>query len=188
MGLDMYLEAENYVGGWEHVPPEERRLYGEILDLAGLRALACKDSPSVDVTVKVAYWRKANAIHAWFVEHVQDGKDECQRSYVTRDQLAELVKLCQAVLDSVETVEGNVSNGTTYHPDGRVVRETRPGLVVAQKGIAAKQLPTKSGFFFGCTDYDEDYLADLRDTIKQLTPLLDPGLHGRFTFYYRASW
>jgi hypothetical protein len=28
----------------------------------------------------VGYWRKANAIHRWFVEHVQDGNDDLARS------------------------------------------------------------------------------------------------------------
>ena len=189
MGLDMYLEAEKYVGGWEHfTDAAERGLYATLLELSGLSDLACRETPSVEITVKVAYWRKANAIHAWFVEHVQDGKDECQRSYVTREQLAELVALCQSVLDSVETVEGEVSTGRTHYPDGRIEHHNRPGLVVAQKGIAAKALPTQSGCFFGCTDYDEGYLADLRDTVRQLTPLLDPELHKEFSFYYRASW
>jgi hypothetical protein len=29
---------------------------------------------------EVAYWRKFNALHRWFVTHLQDGVDDCQRS------------------------------------------------------------------------------------------------------------
>jgi hypothetical protein len=53
---------------------------------------------SLEIGVTVAYWRKANAIHAWFVEHCQDGRDECQESYVDRDQLQELLDLCEKAL------------------------------------------------------------------------------------------
>ena len=188
MGLDMYLEAEKYFGGWNHCDAKEKARYRQLLKIAGLGAVACKESPSVEINVTVAYWRKANAIHNWFVEHCQDGKDECQRTYVTHEKLAELVDLCQKALDSVETIEGDVSTGTTYYPDGRIEHHSRPGTVVAQKGIAAALLPTRGGFFFGVTDYDEGYLADLRDTIEQLTPLLDKNFHKEYSVYYRASW
>lgn len=47
---------------------------------------------------EVGYWRKANAIHKWFVDNVQSGVDECQRGYVSREQLKELRDTCAAVL------------------------------------------------------------------------------------------
>jgi len=46
----------------------------------------------------LAYWRKANAIHKWFVDNVQGGLDDCKESQVSRGQLKELVKLCKQVL------------------------------------------------------------------------------------------
>ncbi len=52
--------------------------------------------------VQVAYWRKANQIHAWFVKHVQNGKDDCQEYHVTRDQLQLLVDNCKLVLMNKE--------------------------------------------------------------------------------------
>ena len=32
--------------------------------------------------VEVAYWRKANAIHGWFVYNIQDGVDDQNEYYV----------------------------------------------------------------------------------------------------------
>ncbi len=52
--------------------------------------------------VQVAYWRKANQIHKWFVDHVQDGKDDCNEYRVTRDQLQLLVDNCKLVLINKE--------------------------------------------------------------------------------------
>lgn len=186
MGLDMYLEAKVYVRGWEHCGELERQQYDDLLRLVGLKAYGCLDCPSADVSVRVAYWRKANCIHQWFVEHCQDGRDECQRTHVPREQLRELVDLCKQVLASVETVEGAISTGTSYHPGGVVEHHTRPGLVVAQAGIARNMLPTRGGFFFGSTKYDEGYLADLQSTIDQIEPLLT--LPKDVSFYYQASW
>jgi hypothetical protein len=29
---------------------------------------------------EIGYWRKFNALHKWFVNHIQDGVDQCQKS------------------------------------------------------------------------------------------------------------
>jgi len=44
------------------------------------------------------YWRKANAIHQWFVENVQYGEDDCHIYEVDVDQLKELLAVCEEVL------------------------------------------------------------------------------------------
>ncbi len=52
---------------------------------------------------------------------------------------------------------------------------------------AESVLPTKSGFFFGSYDYDEWYLADLKDTISQIDSCL-AGAEEWDEFTYQASW
>lgn len=48
---------------------------------------------------QVGYWRKANAIHNWFVENVQDGEDDCEyHRPVIKDDLETLFELCREVL------------------------------------------------------------------------------------------
>lgn len=95
MGLDMYLYAEKYVGGWDFGKEEEQKTYKKIYAACGLKAGdVCKESPSLTVSLTVMYWRKANAIHGWFVDKVQEGVDECEKTYVERDKLVELVTAC----------------------------------------------------------------------------------------------
>ncbi|CAB5220595.1 hypothetical protein UFOVP247_11 [uncultured Caudovirales phage] len=48
---------------------------------------------------QVGYWRKANAIHRWFVANVQDGKDDCGSYPVTREQIGNLLELVERVLE-----------------------------------------------------------------------------------------
>ena len=43
-----------------------------------------------DVDKKEYYWRKANAIHNWFVENVQQGEDDCGIYEVTTEDLRNL--------------------------------------------------------------------------------------------------
>jgi len=98
MGLDMYLTAEKYISGYDHNPKEERRQFEDVLKASGLAGQQMPGTPSIMVSLTVGYWRKANAIHNWFVTNVQDGNDECQDSNVSHEQLEELLSLCQDVL------------------------------------------------------------------------------------------
>lgn len=140
MGLDMYLEARKFLSGWDFKPEEERELYRQVVAAVDLDKV--QDDRFATVSVNVAYWRKANHIHQWFVENVQDGEDDCKYYHVTREQLTELAELCERVYKSGD-------------PD-----------------LAEELLPTASGFFFGDTQYDEYYFEETARTAKHLGMLL----------------
>lgn len=97
MGLDMYLEREHYVLNWDWMPPEQLH---QITVAQGGRPRADIDpSRIVSITERVGTWRKANAIHAWFVRECQNGVDECQRTPVEPEQLLKLLNLVNRVLE-----------------------------------------------------------------------------------------
>ena len=45
----------------------------------------------------IAYWRKANQIHKWFVDNIQDGNDDCGNYIVTKEQLERLLSICMHI-------------------------------------------------------------------------------------------
>jgi hypothetical protein len=93
MGLDMYLHKEIYVGAiYDH-----RKVTGTIKLSAEGKALRINLKKVESITERVAYWRKANMIHNWFVENVQEGEDDCKRYYVDREQLQQLLDKCKEV-------------------------------------------------------------------------------------------
>ena len=49
---------------------------------------------------EVGYWRKANAIHKWFVDNIQDGNDDCGDYEVSKEQLEELLRVCKLVKEN----------------------------------------------------------------------------------------
>ena len=58
-----------------------------------------KRYPQNSMSEQVGYWRKANAIHNWFVNHVQSGVDDCQyHRSLTKQDLKDLSEACMAVL------------------------------------------------------------------------------------------
>ena len=78
MGLDMYLEREHYIGGhYQHVGAS-----GVIQIKTKTDKFEIDPKKVASINEHVGYWRKANAIHNFFVVKVQGGRDECQRSYV----------------------------------------------------------------------------------------------------------
>ena len=78
MGLDMYLHKKVYVQNWEHTP-EERRSKVDVS--VGGNKIDTKKAKFV--IIQAGYWRKANQIHQWFVDNVQEGVDNCSEYYVT---------------------------------------------------------------------------------------------------------
>jgi hypothetical protein len=52
---------------------------------------------------EIAYWRKSNQIHNWFVETIHNGVDEpCFTQVVTKENLNDLYNLCLHVLKKQE--------------------------------------------------------------------------------------
>jgi len=97
MGLDMYLSNKRYMS--KHFDPADTDRIEKINEAFGIEGDEDGDYGAQEVTFRVAYWRKANAIHAWFVENCQGGVDECQESHVSREQLEQLVEICKQVLE-----------------------------------------------------------------------------------------
>ena len=104
MGLDMYLEGVRYISRYE-------RINGKLVKTRKRQIIK---------TLEI-YWRKANAIHNWFVENVQEGEDDCRCYELEKEQLIELRNTCKKVLknDSLKeellpTQGGFFFGGTDY--------------------------------------------------------------------------
>lgn len=197
MGLDMYLSAEIYNGGGYTFHRKDRdgtpcsspetEAFDKIITTVGYDSYEAfrdqyPDGDSLEVNIQVAYWRKANAIHAWFVREVQDGVDECQRSYVSREKLEELRQLCRTILDTVvkgDPVEQPDVFGGTY--------DEYPDLTL-DVDLANELLPPQSGFFFGDTNIDQWYVSDLENTVRQLDVVLSDPVLRDGDFRYQSSW
>lgn len=96
MGLDMYLVAEIFLSEYN----ETEHAFSEIIKENAIYGLG-RFTPSI-IKFDVGYWRKANSIHKWFVDNVQEGKDDCQKYYVKPEQLKTLKEICQKVLGDAD--------------------------------------------------------------------------------------
>jgi hypothetical protein len=89
----MYLKGKRYISDYDD---QDKVLINKLTqhfpELSETQTLQ-------EVTVRVGYWRKANQIHKWFVDNVQEGNDNCGDYYVSRESLQALRTLCQQVID-----------------------------------------------------------------------------------------
>lgn len=96
MGLDMFLTRKKYVGAeYEH-----RKVNGIVDITINGKKLPIDFNKISYIEESVGYWRKANAIHKWFVDNVQDGVDDCGDHYVELEQLEELLDICKQVKEN----------------------------------------------------------------------------------------
>jgi hypothetical protein len=119
MGLDQYLYKRTYIYSGDWVKEEVRQSVS--VTKGGSPDPKIKQEKIKYVVEEVGYWRKANAIHKWFVDNVQKGVDNCGVYIVTAKQLEDLLDTCKEVLDNkdkapelLSSQEGFFFGGTDY--------------------------------------------------------------------------
>jgi len=161
MGLDQYLYAKKYVSKFDYSDMQNRIITQEYMDLIPMDTpdiTKYGDFAGITVNYPAGYWRKANAIHNFFVQNVGEEIDNCQEMWVSRHILVDLRKRCIDVLkaDNMEKKAEEVG------------------------------LETVDGFFFGDTSYGDWYKNDLKLTVDICDKVLD--LPEEYSLHYQASW
>ena len=165
-----------------------------------------KDAYVVQGDYEAAYWRKANQIRQWFVNHIEEFNedDNCEYYNVTKELLERLIIDCHCVLlsrngvkvddklkkkmDKVKTLsERGVGGEKDGAKDTLEKMERKYGL----SGVTVKPeeiMPTSSGFFFGSTEYDDWYYNTLENTIEMCQKVIDETNWETEVVVYTESW
>jgi hypothetical protein len=155
MGLDMYLSKHTYVGAnYEH-----NNVTGNISIFVRGVEIPINFSRMSEIKEIVGYWRKANAIHAWFVRNVQNGVDDCGDYEVSADKLKELLETVNEVLKNPEKAKE---------------------LLPAQEGFFFGSMDYDK-WYFEDLKYTKKLLKDLINEDKQ-------DVLGISWFEYHSSW
>jgi hypothetical protein len=162
MGLDQYLTAKKYVSKWNYDGGYDNKVitqeFQDLLPMDAPDITKYGQFAGITVEYPVGYWRKANAIHKFFVSEVGEEVDDCREMWVNRDILVELRSRCDDVLKADNTEEMAQEVG----------------------------LETVSGFFFGDTEYGDWYKEDLKLTVEICDFVL--ALPEEYSIHYQASW
>lgn len=138
MGLDMYLNKEKYFFKNKN---GERQTFGEYKNVK-------------KIVMEGITWRKANQIHRWFVENVQNGVDDCKEYYVDKKQLRQLLDTVNEVLKDPSLAEELLPVGEGFFFGSNKYDEYYiQDLVYTQKEL--EELFSSKDF----EDYDYTYIS-----------------------------
>lgn len=182
MGLDMYLKKE-LIG--------ERKAHEKSADVSrnSLGMCVCNvDEAEQSVVLEVAYWRKANAIHKWFIDNCANGIDSnnFEKIPVSWAALEQLLGVCEEALDIYNREPKAIKNVIVgYSIHGMIYDFAK---VVADPSKLEEILPTRKGFFFGSNEYGETYKQHLEYTIDVLKREIGNDDFFEWRYYYVSSW
>lgn len=172
MGLDMFLNRKRDLN-WEEIqglqdkfPETKNPIYG--------------------IKEEIAYWRKANQIHNFFMKKDVNGED--RQADVDINDIKELLKICKRLKRELRLTKGKIHTGTRFTKDGKkeIYEE---GEIIANPKLAEELLPTRAGFFFGDTDYDSYYYEQICEAIPILQKIVDEhNKYNNVSYEYIASW
>lgn len=158
MGLDMYLWKEVYIGAeYAH-----RQMQVDIDIRKNGTKLPINKNKLYKVIEEAMYWRKANAIHNWFVQNVQDGTDDCGKYHVSIEQLIELRKTIKKVLKNHKKAEE---------------------LLPSTSGFFFGSTEYDSWYFDDLKRTEEELFELIKEYKK-----LDENTRYDVNFYYESSW
>ena len=203
MGLDMYINRK--VRGYRK---DDGTLSHELKDYKS-DEYGCSNVETIET--EAAYWRKANQIHKWFVDHVQDGNDDCGEYEIGIDTIKALRDECMGVLKKMKGMvlgvpeedidkfkeyfgDKGIKQRIVIDPDNLTDILTATGYhLVADPSACKVLLPTQKGFFFGSTEYNGYYFYDIAHTIRMLDRILEQDKEYRekgayLEYTYQASW
>lgn len=156
MGLDMYLTKRTYVKRWSHQKTENKYYVSVKKGKSTVKHIQPKRVS--EIIEEIAYWRKANQIHIWFVKNVQGGEDNCEEHYVTLDKLRELKSICEQVLKNNELAEELLPTQSGFFFGGTEYDE----------------------YYFKDLEYTVKMIDEVIEENENFDSLSD--------FYYRSSW
>ena len=172
MGLDMFLNRNRDLN-WEEIEELKTKLPKAQYPIYGVKE-------------EVAYWRKANQIHNFFMKNDVDGSDRIAKIEIS--DIKQLLEICKRLKRELRLETGQIHVGTKHSKNG-VEEMYEEGKVIANPELAEALLPTRAGFFFGSTDYDGYYYEQICDAIHTLQRIVDE--HSRYenvSYEYVASW
>lgn len=120
-----------------------------------------------DIEEKVMQWEDANHIHGWFVDNVQNGKNDYGTYHVSQEKLCKLLETCEQVLQASHLVRKSIFKEKDYWAN--YFRADKPlgssTKVIKNVALAHRLLPTRSfSQYDGANEYNEAYLKAVEAT------------------------
>ena len=111
----------------------------------------------------------------------------CDYAEISKEQLEELKKTCEIVAKKCKLIPSKIVKVNVLTKDG-IKQKRQFSKKVINKKVAEKYLPTMEGFFFGGTEYDDYYIADVKHTIEEIDKVLKETDFDKYIVEYNCWW
>lgn len=183
MGLDMYLSSIPKVDSVEELRDLEKKLtiaYFEGDFEKELQNLKNEKNFIYDLPIQMCHYIDKNN----YKEAIEEGSSKID----LRIRIGYWRKFNALHSWFVKNVQNNVDDCGAYIVTQRHLQILEMELKSITKDNAGEILPTQEGFFFGGTDYDEDYWDEIEDLKALVRYVLTQFNSRERTLVYRASW
>lgn len=185
-GISTYAEYDRLLTDEQRAAMEEYREECRAIDRK-IRVIRDRMNPAdMDKDYNLGYchyWRKANAIHAYFVDKFANGKDECQDIAVSKSKFKKFI----ADLEDTKKVLDE-SKRFYFDADNKLL-ESEEGSSYYRIDCDVEKLKVapRGGFFFGPTEIGDWYYTDITETLDYFKEFLEEWKKGEVV-WYSASW
>ena len=204
MGLDMYLYRFPKSKTREQIEQESKELWNKSIE---------EWRKGWKEVYEIAYWRKVNFLHGWFVRTLAGNVDECQDITVRKCNMESLKVLVDEACDIIRKAkfvpQKDISKKDDWQaklvddPDKPTIPVQWNEDAIRFEGLEANTpyrlsdeaaeklgdiLPYTEGFFFGSYCYGLWYAEDMLELQPELEKLLAEWDDNEYTYIYQASW
>ena len=150
MGLDMYLTKKiwikNYLG------TKEEDLIKVTITKNGEPMKGINSGKIQEVLEEVAYWRKFNALHIWFVNNIQNSVDDCGEYHLSKQNVVKLLSTLKQVdtdnskaEELLPAVGGFFFGGTHY--DGWYFENVKRSIEIFEEVLQNIEIPNSYYYY-----------------------------------------
>jgi hypothetical protein len=150
MGLDMYLTKKiwikNYLG------TKEEDLIKVTITKNGEPMKGINSDKIQEVIEEVAYWRKFNALHIWFVNNIQNSVDDCGEYHLSKQNVIKLLSTLKQVdtdnskaEELLPAVGGFFFGGTHY--DGWYFENVKRSIEIFEEVLQNIEIPNSYYYY-----------------------------------------
>ena len=150
MGLDMYLTKKiwikNYLG------TKEEDLIKVTITKNGEPMKGINSDKIQEVLEEVAYWRKFNALHIWFVNNIQNSVDDCGEYHISKQNVIKLLSTLKQVdtdnskaEELLPAVGGFFFGGTHY--DGWYFENVKRSIKIFEEVLQNIEIPNSYYYY-----------------------------------------
>lgn len=180
--LSKYIEMENYFRFYK-----EKKLSPPVITTEKFNELHKRFNEEGSIFSEEMYWRKARDIHKWFVENIQDGKDDCEyHRSITREDVVKFRRFVKEKCKKTDE-ECYIVEAYRHNEDGTTTLIPCDGVEVEYEDGKKKRISNEIPIIFN-ENYDDWDMMHYESALEWCNETLAEFDFDKKYLVYLGSW